>query len=155
MSKAFSPVDLLGRPVSDAVLRQVEDLPAYSPSASGAQKGGQDSAQGRGTGEISIESRIAASVKDYELACYPALRSRPACEYHNWRSRGVSVQCEGRRVVGVHLYNGSHGYAMYAGPLPYGLRYPLHAITMESREVPKLFFAQSIIWFSIQRELVS
>lgn len=56
-----------------------------------------------------------------DTKAFPASSTRPACEYWNWRSLGVSLCVEGGVVDAVHVYNNADGYAQFPGRLPEGL----------------------------------
>jgi len=57
-----------------------------------------------------------------EIKAYPALKNRPACEYHNYKPLGVSFCFENSILKAAHVYNGTHGFSVYKGDLPLGLR---------------------------------
>lgn len=57
-----------------------------------------------------------------EIKSYPALKNRPACEYHNYKTFGVSFCFENSILKAAHVYNGTHGFSVYKGDLPFGLR---------------------------------
>ncbi|EFJ26418.1 hypothetical protein SELMODRAFT_412979 [Selaginella moellendorffii] len=78
---------------------------------------------GASDGGIPLPSRCA----------FPALKSRPACEYHNYEALGVSLCFEESALEAVHVYNGTHGYSQFIGDLPHGLR-----IGMTGREIVEL-----------------
>lgn len=64
---------------------------------------------------------------------FAGLKSRPPCVYHNFKDFGLSLCFENSVLQGVHLYNGTHGYSFYRGPLPYGLR-----MQMQGADIVKL-----------------
>ncbi|KAJ7522287.1 hypothetical protein O6H91_18G004600 [Diphasiastrum complanatum] len=63
-----------------------------------------------------------------QKSSFVALKSRPPCEYHNYKPLGLSLCFEGSKVQAVHVYNGTHGYSAYQGELPYGLRMQMRGI---------------------------
>eukprot|EP00249_Psilotum_nudum_P004443 c17966_g1_i1 orf=83-559(+) len=63
-----------------------------------------------------------------EKHTFEALKTRPPCVYHNYKALGISLCFENSVLQAIHLYNVGHGYLVYRGQLPYGLRMQMCAV---------------------------
>eukprot|EP00252_Welwitschia_mirabilis_P011806 TRINITY_DN26241_c0_g2_i1.p1 TRINITY_DN26241_c0_g2~~TRINITY_DN26241_c0_g2_i1.p1 ORF type:complete len:167 (-),score=18.57 TRINITY_DN26241_c0_g2_i1:273-773(-) len=68
-----------------------------------------------------------------EIKAYPALQRRAACEYHNYKTLGISFCFENSLLRAIHVYNSADGYSTYKGPLPHSIR-----LDMEGHELVRV-----------------
>eukprot|EP01018_Ginkgo_biloba_P028682 Gb_15216 [translate_table: standard] len=74
----------------------------------------------------SITPTAGEGVPRPEIKAYAALKSRAACEYHNYKELGLSFCFENSILQAIHVYNGTHGFSVYKGDLPQRLRLNMH-----------------------------
>ena len=111
---------LLGCVHDDPILSRFIVMAAEAAAAGAAAETDDDDLKDGG-GEGANVGDISSSFSKASFTA-SSLGNRPPCVYHNYRGLGLSLCFEASLLRALHVYNGTHGYAIFPGLLPHGLR---------------------------------